>query len=320
MTSSPHDALFKATFGHPEHAAGLLRSVVAPELAEAADWTTLALEAGSFVDEGLADRHSDLLYSVELAGERAFVYVLLEHQSTVDPDMPVRVLEYMTRIWIRARQDHPARARRPILPVVVSHAPGGWTAATQFHQLFSPEPSRVPGLAKHVPAFELLLVDLAHLTNDQIKTTTMAAFPQLALWLLRDARSGPELLDNLAAWARAFNDAAEQEHGMAALAQLVRYIYLVTDGVQFERFRDMILTQAPRAETAVMTIAEQLREEGHKAGLLEGERRVLRGLLERKFGALNDDHVARLQHLDQAAIGFALDRVLTADSIDAVLA
>ena len=82
---------------------------------------------------------------------------------------------------------------------------------------------------------------------------------------------------------------------MAALAQLVRYVYLVTDGMHFERLRDMIRAEAPKAARAVMTIAERLRREGHKAGLeegreagrveglLEGERRFRGGLLEDKF-------------------------------------
>ncbi len=93
----------------------------------------------------------------------------------------------------------------------------------------------------------------------------------------------------------------------------------------------MIRAQAPKAESAVMTIAEQLRKEGHKAGheeghkagleagVLAGERRILRGLLEKRFGPLDDAQIIRLEQLDQAAIDFAVDRVLTADSVDAVL-
>lgn len=89
----------------------------------------------------------------------------------------------------------------------------------------------------------------------------------------------------------------------------------------------MIGAEAPKAEGAVMTIAEQLRKEGHKEGhkegleegLLKGERRILRGLLEKRFGPLDDAQLARLQQMDQAAIDFAVDRVFTADSVDAVL-
>jgi hypothetical protein len=32
-------------------------------------------------------------------GGEALVYVLLEHQSTFDPRMPLRLLQYLVRVW-----------------------------------------------------------------------------------------------------------------------------------------------------------------------------------------------------------------------------
>ena len=36
-----------------------------------------------------------------LDGRAAFVYVLIEHQSSPDPMMPLRMLRYVMRIWER---------------------------------------------------------------------------------------------------------------------------------------------------------------------------------------------------------------------------
>jgi len=58
---TPHDALFKTTFGLPEHAAGELRAVLPAALSRHIDFSTLARRPGSFVDEALSERHSDLL-------------------------------------------------------------------------------------------------------------------------------------------------------------------------------------------------------------------------------------------------------------------
>ena len=63
MSLTPHDALFKAVLGKPEHARGVLRAVVPAALAEAIDWPTLTLRPGSFVDLALREQHTDLLYS-----------------------------------------------------------------------------------------------------------------------------------------------------------------------------------------------------------------------------------------------------------------
>ena len=60
MTKTPHDALFKSVFQQPENAAAELQQVLPAEHVAAIDWSMLKLEAGSCVDEALADQHSDL--------------------------------------------------------------------------------------------------------------------------------------------------------------------------------------------------------------------------------------------------------------------
>ncbi|HMG57638.1 MAG TPA: Rpn family recombination-promoting nuclease/putative transposase, partial [Kofleriaceae bacterium] len=79
MSSSPHDALFKAVFAQPEHARGALRSVLPAAFAHALDWPTLAHCPGSFIDPALSERHTDLLFSVSWHdGGEALVYLLFE--------------------------------------------------------------------------------------------------------------------------------------------------------------------------------------------------------------------------------------------------
>jgi predicted transposase/invertase (TIGR01784 family) len=91
MISNPLDALFRFTFSRPEHAVPLLRSNLPAELAQRIDWSTLALQPGSFVDPELGLRHTDLLFSATLDGHGALLYLLVEHQSTPDPLMVARV-------------------------------------------------------------------------------------------------------------------------------------------------------------------------------------------------------------------------------------
>ena len=121
MSTAPHDALFKAVFGQPEHARGALRAVVPAAMAEALDWSTLALQPGSFVDPELSPSHTDLLYAAAWrGGAEVPVYVLFEHQSSADRWMPLRLLRYMVRIWERWLKDHQdATALPAIVPIVL---------------------------------------------------------------------------------------------------------------------------------------------------------------------------------------------------------
>jgi predicted transposase/invertase (TIGR01784 family) len=289
---------------------------------EAIAWSTIARESGSFIDPDLADRQSDLLFSVEIRGGRALLYLLLEHQSSNDPDMLLRMLIYSARVLERFRKEHAKDPLPVIVPAVVSHAPGGWTAPRTFHEMFEPDPRAIPGLAELVPSFSLLVEDLAHLSNDDIKARALAVFPTLALWVLRDARDADRLLANLGAWHAAFAEAARTPHGVAALAQLMRYIALVSDDLHLDAFRAKIREQAPEAEQAAMTIAEQMRregrEEGEASGLIKGQRLMLIKQLQLKFKALTAEHEKAVAEATVEQLEKYVERVLTAENISDV--
>jgi len=94
---SPHDRLFKQTFGRVESAAAFFQGYLPAELAAAIDWETLTPAPGSFVDETLRHQESDLLFSARLRGRMLQIYCLFEHQSTVNRQMPFRLLKYKLR-------------------------------------------------------------------------------------------------------------------------------------------------------------------------------------------------------------------------------
>ncbi|HLT37760.1 MAG TPA: Rpn family recombination-promoting nuclease/putative transposase, partial [Enhygromyxa sp.] len=247
MTSRPHDALFKAAFEQPEHAGGLFRSILPADLSALIAWDTLTPEPGSFVDPELADSHSDMLFSAKLGDERALLYLLLEHQSTKDRWMPLRMLSSQVAIWKRCIKTDSDAPLPLIIPAIISHAPGGWTAPVRFEDLFVPHPSSLPSLVHLIPHFSLLLEDLTHVSDADLKSRTLAAFPKLALWLLRDGRNGDAVLENLAEWAFAFHEALRTPSGMEAVGQLFRYIQLVCRELDFRQFRAKIREQIPQA-------------------------------------------------------------------------
>src|SRR5690242_4599323 len=136
MSTTPHDDLVRAILSHPEHAAGELQYLLPPELSARIDWRTLELVPGRFVDEALQHSESDLLFRVQLDGQETFLYLLFEHQSTLDPLMPYRQLRYTVRFWQTWLQDHPAATRLPVvIPMLLCHAPSGWTVPTRFEDL-----------------------------------------------------------------------------------------------------------------------------------------------------------------------------------------
>jgi predicted transposase/invertase (TIGR01784 family) len=139
VTTTPHDALFKAAFSKLRHARGLLRALVPGPLGRRLAWPTLRLESGIAVgDEDLDEQRMDLVYSVRAGKRRVLLYVLAEHQSKVDPWMAFRLLCYLVAIWKGHRAQHPRARKLPaILPIVVHHSPTGWTGERPRREMCS---------------------------------------------------------------------------------------------------------------------------------------------------------------------------------------
>jgi hypothetical protein len=182
MTARPHDALFKSAFEAPADAAALLRELLPAPLRELIAWDSLHGEPGSFIDPALADQHSDLLFSARLRTDAAkLIHVLLEHQSTADPAMPLRTLSYRTRIWNRSRKQRPDAWLSPIVTVLVSHVPGGWTTSRSLDDMFDPSMLAIPGLSASIPRSSLIIGDLAVLSDHDLQARSLGAFQKLAL-------------------------------------------------------------------------------------------------------------------------------------------
>ena len=110
--NNPHDGLFRALLDDPGRAGVVIREMLPQEIAAMIDAETPAPVDGSFVDEALTGSQSDRLFQVSLvSGAQAFVYVLMEHKSTVDPRTPLQLFSYMVRIWDRHAQGKADRLR-----------------------------------------------------------------------------------------------------------------------------------------------------------------------------------------------------------------
>jgi flagellar biosynthesis/type III secretory pathway protein FliH len=339
MPAHLHDALFKAAFDEPAAAATLLRELMPPAVRAAVVWETLRRERGSFVDKRLVGRHSDLLFSARLrTGKLKLVYFLLEHQSTSDPTMPLRILSYQSRIWERFIKK-PRRSRLPpVIAVLVSHTPDGWRGAYAFEALFDPTVMAISGMGALVPRCSMIVEDLARLSNDELSARPLAAFQKLALWLLRDARDPVELLDSFEAWMPSMIEIGRTQSGLDNLEVLITYMFQVIDPMNLDALRDKLHELGSRIEKAAMTIAEYLQKKGRKEGRKEGLKKglekglkkgreegreegriaTLRSLLVFKFRTLGTRHEARLRTASAEAIDRYLQRLLTADSLDAV--
>jgi len=331
MSSSPHDALFKAVFGQPEHARGALRSVVPVAVAEALDWPTLAHCSGSFIDPVLSGRHTDLLFSVAWrGGGDALVYLLFEHRSTSDRRMAFRLLRYLVRIWESWLTDHPRAEVLPVIvPVVLYHGAEPWSASVTFDALFDIPDAVRPALAPHLVRFTYLMDDLSAIPDDQLRARAMSALGRLVAACFKHARTRADLLEILSGWAEVVREVVRAPNGLESLVLVMRYILLVNDHVEPATQQAFLERVAPEAKDTIMTAGERLIQQGEargiqkgiRQGIQQGERALLLRLLRQRFGSqVDDDTEERLVIASPEQITTWAERVLSAPTLAELLA
>jgi hypothetical protein len=322
---SSHDALVRHTFGQIEHARGLLRSIVPQELAALIEWDSLERLDGTFIDGQLAERQTDLLYGARVAGRRALLYLLLEHQSSNDRFMPLRMLVYLTRIWERCRNDAPQALLPPILPIVLHHSQRGWTAPTSLRELIDADPTLTAALGELMPALRFHLLDLTRHDDRALHAWLATDLGKLVALCLKHVsyEPEPELAARMAEWLDLIARITRAPSGVAALDVVARYILEVSELTAGD-LRSVLESGLTSHEVeAVMTGAEKLREEGRSQGRaegrVEGKAEVVLKLLTLRFGVLPASIEARVRAASVHELDRFAERVLSAGSLDDVL-
>ncbi|MCB9758811.1 MAG: Rpn family recombination-promoting nuclease/putative transposase [Alphaproteobacteria bacterium] len=313
---SDHDRLFKAVLSQPRYAAQHFRDHLQPEVLRHLQLDTLELVDRSFIGEELSARHVDLLFKVTLAsGEEALVYLLLEHQSTPDPMMALRVLGYLLRIWEAWVELNPGARRLPlILPLVLYHGEQRWNAPLDIADLIDiPEEAR-GDLALLLPRLAFDLADLDAIPDEQLVQGAVVGLVKLLLKHYRDDNLG-ELLDIWEPLARR----AYEEGGLSLLVRLASYIMRVAPRLRHDALRDYFVRVAgPQVEETIVTIADQLRAEGRQVGRQQGRQELFLELLEERFGPLPEARLRLVRAADGDLLRLWSRRLLSADSLDAV--
>jgi hypothetical protein len=309
---NPHDGLFKGVLGDPVHAAAALRAALPAAIAARIDWSSLSRVEGSFVDARFAATESDLLFEARAGSARVLLYLLFEHQSTVDRRMPVRLLEYMVRIWSQVETPW----LPPIVPVVLHHSRRGWHAATSMSELYELGELAGTGVEQLVPRFRFVLEDLSEQTDQDLASRSLGALVHLVYASLRDARTASDprtLIHGLAALLR---EVLVAEDVRAAYLLVLRYLVEVTSSDDPRAFLEAIEGEVGvEAKEQAMGLLDAVEARGEARGM----RNALLRQMQLKFGAVPPETSQVIVAMSSEQLSAALDRIVTASSAAEVL-
>ncbi|MEC3956392.1 Rpn family recombination-promoting nuclease/putative transposase [Nocardia sp. CDC153] len=315
MAVSPwnrHDCYFRHVMSRAADAATELRPWVSKEVAARLRWDELELVPGSFVSHELQSRCTDILYRTRYDDREAYLYLLLEHQSSSDPLMALRLAEYQIAFWRRWLKDNPNAHSVPmVFPVVLFCDPSGghWTAPLDLSEVIDPDDASRAFLADYLPRWRYVVDDLSTVDVDALLARDLAPAVATLFFLLKVAPRKPRLgLDDLHPIMRYLRVLAQG--GGGELEAALTYILSMgdTDRTDLEPVVDQL---GPEAKEALMTTADRLEAKGRA----EGRAETLLEQLALRFGPIPASIADRVHNSSIAQLRQWTARVLTADTL-----
>jgi len=177
----PSDGLFKTIMEDEVAAREFLGYYLPEDFKDLVDLSQITVKKESFVEEDLKKALSDIVYSIKTKdNEEAYVFVLIEHQSTPDHLMAFRLWKYMLLICERHikrnkksnnkhnrnNNDKSAKTiKLPLIaPLVFYNGTKKYNAPLNLWELF-----QYPVMAKKLMTEDYRLIDLQSMSDDDIK-------------------------------------------------------------------------------------------------------------------------------------------------------
>ena len=184
----PFDSCFRAYLSHHQVRVEFCQVHLPYKLSSQFDYDSLKLIETSFVDESLRQYASDLVFEVKLkntqyplkdtntkgkAGNKKRVSnkykvaLLIEHQSTPDKNMAIRVHHYMMNIFISQLKQQKSKHQKltPVYPIIFYNGDTPYPYSLDIHDCFDDPLAIMPDVfAKEIPIIDVNLLD-----DDELK-------------------------------------------------------------------------------------------------------------------------------------------------------
>jgi predicted transposase/invertase (TIGR01784 family) len=265
---NPHDGYFQAIMRNKESAVDFLKNYLPADILRFIDIKTLQIKKDSFITKELKRFYSDILYQVAIKDHKAYIYLLFEHKSYPEKLIAFILLKYMVKIWeLECKQQPELRLLPPIIPLVFYHGKEKWNIGSRLSDsIFLGDREE---LKVWIPDFTYTLYDFSPYSDAQIKGSILLKicldlFKHIFDKDLSHVRKIIQLLKALS---------LDERTALEFIEATFWYIMSVRDDANPGILRE-IVEQAISKEAGgvVMTVAEQLKQEGRKEGREEGRK------------------------------------------------
>lgn len=266
--SNAHDQFFRTAMANKQVAREFLKTWLPGELCQLIDFEQLEIQPRSHINEMRQESEVDVLFKTTIDGHEAYLYLLLEHQSTPDALMPFRLLKYLCNIIDQHLKTHGKNKIPLIYPTVIYHGKRKYPFSTNLADLVDAPKELVERY--FLKPFQL--IDLGQIDDETLKQHAWSGVMEFCLKHIF-ARDILPFLKDIADTLHQLDNAG----GRDFIAIVLQYLLERGELSDKEAFFKLIDTQiSHEVGEKIMSLAEQLKEEGRT----EKEREIAKRMLD----------------------------------------
>ena len=339
-----HDRIIRWLLEEQEFVRGLI-DIIDDSIVAHLDFKKLTPVNRSYIPDNLREQESDIVFTVPFLSseetEELLIYILIEHQSTVDVTMASRVMFYMTQIWDVQRREWDSKNRpksqwryRPIIPIVLYTGDQKWKTAPSLSELMD-----FPDLfSRFVPKFEILFLSIKETDAAELCRTDHPI--GWLLTVLQKEHGNKEEISSALIEAVRHIDKLDTEH-IGQWRRAIFYLYLLIlhrrPSEEHDELKTLVHQEVQQSEhreegkTMAQTMADYLFEQGQKQGQKQGQilgekrgetrarREVLLRILSLKFDTVPETIIKKVSSMRSLSrLDSLIEKAATTQSLDEI--
>lgn len=292
MVHNVHDFGYRKLFSNATIFRQLLETFVNQEWVKDVDFSSCVSLNRSFVSNQYKERETDLIQKVKIKGKDAYIYILIEFQSSVQRFMSVRILHYITNLYIYLLENNKKLDMLPaVFPILLYNGDKKWTSPDNISQLIENNLS--------LEEFGINFKYFKIVENEFSKDFLLKAGNIVSTLFLTETSFDIELIKN------AFEELFDKENDKQAMSIFFNWYEQLSNNSKLDsnQFNEIAKVYSEKNEvksmlvTALQKQKESFREEGRAEGRLEGKlegelnksRVYSLKMLEKKFKSIPSD-------------------------------